>query len=74
MGGGTYSTKLGFPAELSPPATLLSIVGVEFELEQVICDTFDSYDLINPFPVICVRLVLIVGALVPARQPGSIMM
>ena len=54
MGGGTYSTKQGFPAELPPSATLLriaNIVGVEFELEQVICDTFDSYILINPFPV-----------------------
>src|ERR1700761_5117445 len=75
-GGGTYSTKQGFPAELPPSATLLrmaSTVGVEFKLEQVICDTFDSYVLFNPFPIIYVCLVLIVGALVPARRAGHIM-
>ena len=53
---------------------IANIVGMEFELEQVICDTFNSYVLINPFSVICVRLVLIVGALVSACWPGHKMM
>jgi hypothetical protein len=43
----TYSTKQGFPAELPPSATLLriaNIVGMTFELQQVIYDTtLDSY-------------------------------
>jgi len=43
---------------------------MEFELQQVICDTFDPYVLINPLPIICVRLVLIVCTFVPARWLG----
>jgi len=42
---GTYSTKKGFPTDLPPSATLLKIanvVGMKFELQQVICDTLDS--------------------------------
>jgi hypothetical protein len=69
------STKQGFPAKFPPSATLLriaNIVGMEFELEQVICDTFHSYVLIDPLPVIYVRLVLIVCAFVPARRPRRI--
>ena len=46
------------------------MVSMEFELEQVTSGTFDSYSLINPFPVICFRLVFMVSALAPARQAG----
>jgi hypothetical protein len=53
---GTYSTEQGFPAELPPLLTLLripNIVHMEFELKQVICDTFhSSYVLIDPLPII----------------------
>ena len=64
MGGGTYSTKQGLPAEVPhsvTPLWIANIVSMELELEQVICDKLDSYVLINPFSVICVRLVLIIS-------------
>jgi hypothetical protein len=70
---GTYSTKQGFPTELLPSPTLLripNIVHMEFELKQVIGDTFhSSYALIDPLPIIYMRLV---RALVPARRPRRI--
>jgi hypothetical protein len=72
----TYSTEKGFPAELPPSPTLLripNIVRMEFELEQLICDTFHpSYVLIDPLPIIYVRIVLIVRALVPTWRPRRI--
>jgi hypothetical protein len=76
-GGGTYSTKQGFQVELPPSATLVRIankVSMGFELEQVICDTFDPYVLIDPSPIICVCLILIVSALVSVCQLGHIML
>jgi hypothetical protein len=45
---------------------------VEFELQQVICDTFDSHILINPLSVVCICLVLVICTSVPARRPGCI--
>ena len=35
---------------------------MEFELQQVICDTLDSYVLINPLSIIYIFLVLIICA------------
>jgi hypothetical protein len=73
---GTHNTEQGFLEELSPFPTLLripDIVRMEFELKQVICDTFrSSYVLIDPLPIIYVRIVLIVRALVPACRPRRI--
>jgi hypothetical protein len=58
----TYGAKEGFPAKLPPSASLVgvaNIVGMEFELQQVICDTFNSYVLIDP-------LILVICASIPA--------
>ena len=51
-----------------------NIVGMGLNLQQVICDTLDSYILIDPLPVIYVHLILIVCAFVLVRRPGPIMM
>src|SRR6266478_5285621 len=73
---GTYRTKKGFPANLPPSASLLRIANVvrmEFELQQVICDTFNSYVLINPFSIVCIFLVLVICARIPACRLTRIM-
>jgi hypothetical protein len=72
---GTYRAKKGFPPNLPPSASLLNIpniVGMEFELQQIICGTFDSYVLINPLSVICIFLVLVICASIPACGPRRI--
>ena len=58
----------GFPAKLPPSSSLFgiaNIVRMEFELQQVICDTLDSYVLINPLSVVCIFLVLVICASIP---------
>jgi hypothetical protein len=45
---------------------------MEFELQQVIFDTFSSYVLINPFSIVCVCVVLVICTSVPARRLGCI--
>jgi len=49
---------------------------MEFELQQVICDTFISYVLIDPLSIVGVGvcLVLVICARVPASRPGCITM
>jgi hypothetical protein len=72
---GTYRAKKGFPANLPPSASLLkiaNIVGMEFELQQVIRDTFDSYVLINPLSIVSIFLVLVICASIPACGPRRI--
>ena len=67
--GGTYIAKQCLPTVLPPSATLLriaNIVGMEFELQQVICGIFDSYLLVDPSPVVRIRLVIC--AYIPARR------
>jgi hypothetical protein len=72
---GTYRAKKGFPANLPASASLLriaNIVRVEFELQQVICDTLESYVLINPLSIVCVCLVLIICACIPTCGPRGV--
>jgi len=45
---------------------------MEFELQQVICDTLDSYVLINPLIIISIFLVLVICAGIPACGPTGI--
>ncbi|SRR5258707_1680810 len=74
---GTYRAKKGFPANLPPSASLLGIVNIvrmEFELQQVVCNTFDSYVLINPFCIVCIFLVLVICASIPECWPRRIML
>src|SRR6267154_2089211 len=72
---GTYRAKKGFPANLPPSASLLriaNIVRMEFELQQVICNTLDSYVLIDPLSIVCIFLVLVICASVPACGPRGV--
>ena len=65
---GTYKAKKGLPANFPPLASFLriaNIVRMEFELQQVICDTLDSYVLINPPSIVCIFLVLVICASIP---------
>jgi hypothetical protein len=39
---------------------------MEFELQQIICDTFVSYVLIDPLSIVGVCLILVICARVPA--------
>jgi hypothetical protein len=69
--------KQRVPEEIPPLAALLRIadvVGMKFELQQVLCDTFGSYVFVNPLPIIRIRLVFMVCALVQARLPMRRMM
>jgi hypothetical protein len=45
---------------------------MEFELQQVICDTVDSYVIINPLSIICIFLVLVICASIPACRPTGV--
>jgi len=48
---------------------------MEFELEQIICNTLHTYVLVYPFPIIrLAHIVLIVCALFPARRPRRVTM
>jgi hypothetical protein len=46
---------------------------MEFERQQVICDTFDSYILINPLSIVYIFLILIICTSIPACRSRRIM-
>jgi len=46
---------------------------MKFEWQQVICDAFDSYVLIDPLSIVCIFLVLVICASIPACGPRRIM-
>jgi hypothetical protein len=45
---------------------------MEFELQQIIRNSFNSYVLINPLSIVCVCLVLVICTRVPARRTRCI--